>query len=84
MFILCRLISAYLIILFARVIISWFPIPPGSSLSSVQAFLVAVTEPILGPVRRLIPPIGMGGMGLDVSTIVVFFGFTVLKQLICS
>jgi YggT family protein len=31
-----------------------------------------VTEPILGPFRRLIPPVRLGGMGLDVSFIFVF------------
>lgn len=81
---LCRLIYAYLIVLFARVIISWFPIAPGSSMASVYAFLHAVTEPVLGPVRRVIPPMGMGGMGLDLSPIIVFFGVTILRQFICS
>jgi YggT family protein len=32
-----------------------------------------VTEPILGPFRRMIPPVRLGGMALDVSFIFVFF-----------
>ena len=66
MLIVCRLIQAYIIILFARIIISWFPINPGGGMSTVYGFLYSLTEPVLGPIRRIIPPIGMGGMGLDV------------------
>ncbi len=81
---LCRLLDAYLIILFARVIISWFPIAPGSTMATVYGFLHAVTEPVLGPLRRLIPPLGMGGMGLDLSPIIVFFGIAILRQVLCG
>ena len=33
--------------------------------------LDAVTEPVLRPVRRVLPPIGIGGMGIDLSIIIV-------------
>jgi YggT family protein len=81
--IVCRLIQAYMIVLFARIIISWFPIQPNSGLASVYAFLHAVTEPVLGPIRRIIPPIGMGGMGLDLSPLIVFFGISILLRALC-
>ncbi len=72
-----------MIVLFARIIISWFPIQPNSGMASVYAFLHAVTEPVLGPLRRLIPPIGMGGMGLDLSPLIVFFGISILMRALC-
>ena len=80
---LCRLIQAYIVILFARIILSWFPLSPGGGMSTVYGFLHALTEPVLGPIRRIIPPIGMGGMGLDLSPLVVFFGATLLLGVIC-
>ena len=79
----CRLLAAYLIIMFARIILSWFPVEPGSGLASVYGFLYALTEPVLGPIRRVIPPMGMGGMGLDLSPLVVFFGISILRGTIC-
>ena len=79
----CRLLDASLIVMFARIILSWFPIEPGSGLASVYGFLYAITEPVLGPIRRVIPPMGMGGMGLDLSPLVVFFGITILRSAIC-
>ena len=81
--ILCRLLDAYLIVMFARIILSWFPIEPGSGIATVYGFLYSITEPVLGPIRRVIPPLGMGGMGLDLSPLVVFFGISILRSAIC-
>ena len=81
--IICKLLYIYLIVLLGRAIMSWFPIAPGSGMASIYGVLYSVTEPVLGPLRRLIPPVGMGGMGLDLSFIIVFFGLTIILQTIC-
>ena len=69
--ILCTAVQLYVVVLFARIIFSWFPISPDSPMASVFSVLYAVTEPVLGPVRRMLPPVGVGGMGLDLSPIIV-------------
>jgi len=79
----CKLLQAYLIVMFARIIFSWFPIAPGSGAATVYGFLYSITEPVLAPIRRVIPPMGMGGMGLDLSPIIVFLGITILQGIIC-
>lgn len=70
----------YLYALFARVILSWFPISPESPFSAIFRFLYAITEPVLAPIRRALPPVGVGGMGLDLSPIIVLIGLEVLLQ----
>ncbi|MGH9151809.1 MAG: YggT family protein [Acidimicrobiales bacterium] len=74
----CLLLNLYLLAVFARIILSWFPISPDSAMAPVFSFLYNVTEPVLGPVRRLLPPVGMGGMGLDLSPIIVVLGAQLL------
>ena len=81
--ILCLAAKAYLVVMFGRVILSWFPIAPGSLMATVYGFLYAITEPVLGPLRRLIPPIGVGGMGLDLSPTIVLFGLFILTGILC-
>jgi len=81
--ILCRLLDAYLILVFGRIILSWFPIESGSAMASIFGFLYAVTEPVLGPIRRVIPPMGMGGMGFDFSPLIVILGISLLRGFIC-
>jgi len=78
----CSLLNLYLILLFARIILSWFPVSPGGAMAQIFSFLYTVTEPVLGPVRRAIPPIGMGGMGFDLSPIIVIFGVQILERVV--
>ena len=75
---LCSLISVYYIVLLARVILSWFPLQPGTPMASIASIIYQLTEPVMGPVRRLIPTIGM----IDISPIVVFFGLRILQSAI--
>ncbi|MEA3055209.1 MAG: YggT family protein [Actinomycetota bacterium] len=78
----CSLLNLYLILLFARIILSWFPVSPGGTMAQIFSFLYTVTEPVLGPVRRAIPPIGMGGMGFDLSPIIVIFGVQIIERVV--
>ena len=48
----------------------------GTFLATVNTLLFELTEPVLRPVRRIIPPAGM----FDVSFMVVFFLLIILQQ----
>ncbi|HXQ58942.1 MAG TPA: YggT family protein [Acidimicrobiales bacterium] len=65
-------------ILFPRALLSWFPARPGSNLANINSVLYRLTEPVLAPVRRLLPPLQAGGVGLDLSFIIVFLGIQLL------
>jgi YggT family protein len=80
----CTLLELYVIALIARVILSWFPISPGGAMASIYRFLLTITEPVLGPLRRAIPPVGLGGMGLDLSPLIALLGVQVLQRIICG
>ena len=74
----CILLQLYFYALFARILLSWFPVSPGGAVASINAVLATVTEPILGPLRRSIPPVRLGMMALDLSPIIVFIGIRLL------
>ena len=74
------LLSVYLLILFARVILSWFPLSPDGFMASVARVLYALTEPVLGPLRAMLPPLQAGGAGIDLSPIIVFLVIILLLQ----
>jgi len=78
--ILANIIFVYLIILAARAVLSWFPVRGGTFLASLNALLFELTEPVLRPVRRVIPPAGM----FDVSFMIVFFVLILLQQALRS
>lgn len=78
--ILCALVTAYILVVFLRVILSWIPSTGGGALSTVNRIVYDVTEPVLGPARRLIPPAGM----FDLSATVVIIVLLLLRGVICS
>ena len=77
--ILCRLLQAYFLVLIGRIVLSWFPITPGTTTASVFGIIYSLTEPVLGPVRRVIPPMGM----FDVSSLVVIMVLLVVERAVC-
>lgn len=66
------LLKIYFFALLASIILSW--ISPGGSNPAVY-LLHQITEPVMAPVRKLLPPMG----GLDFSPILVFIGINVLE-----
>jgi YggT family protein len=80
--ILCPLLQIYFYVLFARILLSWFPTQPGTFLGQVTSVLHVFTEPVLGPLRRTIPPVRIGNMGLDLSPIILFIGLQLLMSAI--
>ena len=80
--ILCRALQIYTLILFIRILASWFPPPRGGPLATVMRILYELTDPVLRPLRNLIPPLRMGMMALDLSPIIVFIGITVIQRAI--
>ena len=46
--------------------------------------LYAITDPILVPLRRMLPPVRLGGMGLDLTPLAAFFGISMLMRMFCG
>jgi len=62
-FILYGLLTIYVLLITVRIVFSWGRV---SYTNRVMRFLVDVTEPLLGPLRRMIPPLGW----MDISPLV--------------
>lgn len=76
--VICALIVVFIVVLFLRVILSWFPMQNGGG-ANFYRILLDITEPILAPLRRVIPPIGM----LDLSVTVLLFFLFILYNALC-
>ena len=70
-----KLLTLYSYILIIRVILSWVNHNPYNPIVRV---LYMLTEPILGPIRRALPPMG----GLDLSPLVVLVAIWILRSLL--
>ena len=64
-----------------EVVAPGFPPPAhGTALAQMQRVLYDVTEPVLAPLRRVIPPAGM----FDISFMIVFFVLLIVSEYVCS
>jgi len=70
-----QIIDLYSLIVFAAIVMSWMQLPPSNP---IVQLVHAVTEPVLGPLRRALPSMG----GLDFSPMVLLIGLQVLKGLL--
>ena len=72
---LLQLIDLYSLIVLVAVIMSWSQLPPSNP---IARFVHAATEPVLGPIRRALPPMG----GLDFSPMVLLIGLQMLRNIL--
>ncbi len=81
--VICFALDAFLILIFARIILSWFP--PGTGLmAQIYGITFTATEWLMGPLRRIIPPVRLGAAALDLSPLIVIFGISILQRVICG
>jgi YggT family protein len=76
-FIIYGLISIYTLLIIIRIIFSWGML---SYTNRVMRFLVDVTEPLLGPLRRMIPPLGW----VDISPLVAILILWLFQQAVAG
>jgi YggT family protein len=77
------LFLVYIILILIRVLISWIPrMPYNPALRTVLDFVTETTDPYLNLFRRVIPPIGGGGFGLDLSPMIGIIVLVVLRALV--
>jgi YggT family protein len=69
-------LALFSLLIFMRIVLSF----GASSTNRVMRFLIRVTEPVLGPFRRIIPPLGM----FDISPIVVLVLIRLFQEAIAG
>lgn len=73
---------AFLVCIWIRIILSYFPVGVGGPAHGLARVVGTVTEPVLGPIRRVIPPVRLGGAGLDLSPMIVTVVIIILLDLL--
>jgi len=80
--ILILILQLYFYAVIAWVILSWIPTSSTHPLGKVNVFLDRIIYPVILPLRRVIPPVRLGGGMLDLSPIVLIIGLRLLMNLI--
>jgi YggT family protein len=79
------LFLVYIVLILIRVLLSWVPrMPYNPTLRSVLDFIAETTDPYLNLFRRILPPIGGGGFGLDLSPMIGLIVLFILRGIVVS
>jgi YggT family protein len=77
------LISIYIWILIIAALLSWLPTTNSQGpLASVKRILATLTEPVLRPLRSILPRPQFGGVGIDLSVLVAVIGLEIINVII--
>lgn len=80
--VLILILQIYFYAVLAWVILSWIPTSSDHPLGRVNVFLDRLIYPVILPLRRVIPPLRLGGGMLDLSPIVLLIGIQLLMRLV--
>lgn len=75
--ILLEVLRLYQVLLIVRVLLSWVEPNPYNP---VVRFILNITEPMLSPLRQLIPGVPLGSVRLDLSPLIAFFLLDLARQ----
>jgi YggT family protein len=81
--IICWILQIYFLAVLAWVVLSWVQVSSAHPLGRVQVFLDRIIYPVILPLRRVLPPLRLSGMALDLSPLVLMLGISLLRRFIC-
>ena len=74
------LITLYIWVLVLSALLSWFPSNSGGALATTKMILARLTEPILRPLRSIMPRPRIGGVGIDFSVMVAIILLAIVNR----
>lgn len=85
-FVLGLVLTLFILVMIARMIVDWAGVlnARGRWVYSVRRVTYAVTEPVISPVRKVLPPVRFGAVGIDLAFTVVFIGAIILRSIVSS
>ena len=74
----------FLIALVVRAVLDWTSVLASGGQGTARAREIShrVTEPVIGPVRRALPPVRIGDVSIDLAFTVVFFATVILRSVV--
>jgi YggT family protein len=75
---LCLALGLFQLAILIRIILSWFPLDPNGAMARVSGVLRTITDPVLEPVRRILPRTGF----IDLSPLLVLIAISLVQSLV--
>ena len=79
----CFILWGYTLVVLGRVVLEWVPVSDEHPVGRVRRVLRAATQPLLAPLRALIPPVRLGSVAVDLSPVILILGLQLLSRFLC-
>lgn len=83
----CLLLGIFILIILGWIVLSYVVafgrLGYGHPVRSLYDLLSRIIEPVMRPIRSVIPPLPIGGARLDLSPLVLIIGVSILRNVIC-
>lgn len=79
----CLLLQVFAAVLLARVVLEWMPVGDEHPVGRVRRVLRRITQPVLAPVRALVPPLRVGSVAVDLSPLILILLLNLLAAALC-
>lgn len=83
----CLILNVFMLAIFAWIVLSWIVafgrLNWGHPVRKLYDLLARGIDPILRPIRAVVPPVRMGGAALDLSPMILIFGVILISRIIC-
>jgi YggT family protein len=79
----CILLLLFQFAFLLRIVLSFFPLAPDGGAATVRDLTTLVTDPVVMPVRRAVPPVGGGAVAFPVADLLVLIGLAVIVGIVC-
>lgn len=87
MAIVCWLLNVAVLVILAWIVLSYVVafgrLGWDHPVRKLYGFLSRLVEPVLRPIRRVVPPVRLGGAALDLSPLILIVGISVLRAVVC-
>ena len=78
----CVVLLLFQLAFLLRIVLTFFPLSPGGGTATVRDLAVLVTDPVVQPVRRAVPPMG-GPVAIPIADLLVLIGLQILIAFVC-
>ncbi len=81
--VICILLLAFQFVFLLRLVMSFFPLAQGSTASSIRDVTLVMTDPVVQPLRRALPPLPGAMAGFGLAEILILIGIQVAARIFC-
>lgn len=71
-----------MVFILARIVLEWIKVPSDHPVAQIKRLLAVVVDPLLIPIRRMLPDMPMGGIRLDLSPLLLLLGIRLVSAVV--